>query len=136
MNLKKCSILVNYRNVGLHWGRVLIVLRMIFLVVSMSSYASHAGQVTQSDLNIVKVMAGYTGGEAYFFVNKDPLNPHQCSLTRGAYRILAVDPDRSNVDQVLSILLAAQISGKKVEIQVYNDGCFNGHAVSAKPTTP
>lgn len=100
----------------------------IFLL-ALISLPLAAGQVTQSNLNVTKVMAGYSNGEIYFFVNNPPLNPKGCTAPKGNYNILAVDPARSDINQVLSILLMAKATNAKVEVQIYDNDCFNNHAV-------
>lgn len=105
-------------------------LKIIFVVCGVFySVAAISGQVTQGDLQVTKVMTGYSSGEAFFFVNKEPANPSGCSNTASSSFILAVDPDKSDVEQVLSVLLTAFVSGRHFEVQVYDNTCFSGHAV-------
>ena len=102
---------------------------MLFLAFMVFSLAVNAGQVTQSDLKVSKIMAGYQGGEIYFFVDKDPVNPKGCGNPKSGYKILIVDPLKSDVSQILSVLLTAKASQSKIEIQVYDSYCLGDHAV-------
>ena len=90
---------------------------------------AHAGQVAQGDLKVTKIMTGYSGGEAFFLLEQEVLNPNDCSGTTPTNRVLAIDPTKSNVDQVISVLLTAFSLGKNVEVQIYDNSCFKGHAV-------
>jgi hypothetical protein len=103
----------------------------ISILISTLLFAApaSAGTVTQGNVNVVKVLAGYTSGEVYFYTDIAPVNPNNCSITNDNNKILAVDPSKSNVDQVLSILLMAKASNAKLEIQVYDDSCYGSYAV-------
>ncbi|WP_157771171.1 hypothetical protein [Shewanella algae] len=101
----------------------------VILFIVLFPFSLVAGQVTQSNLRVTKVMAGYSGGEIYFFVDKLPNNPRKCANPYSDYNILVVDPARSDISQVLSVLLTAKVSNSNIEIQVYDDYCFNEHAV-------
>ena len=103
--------------------------RLLLLFILFETPIAYAGQVTQGGLKVTKVMTGYSGEEAFFLVDEVPSNPNECVGTTSTYHVLAVDPSKSNVDQVVSILLTAFASGKNIEVQVYDDSCFNGHAV-------
>lgn len=104
-------------------------MKIIILLLALMSLPLAAGQVTQSNLKVTKVMAGYSNGEVYFFVNKSPLNPKGCDAPKVNYNILAIDPARSDINQALSILLMAKATNMNVEVQIYDDYCFNNHAV-------
>lgn len=105
--------------------------KLLLIAVTMLVFVSpaHAGQVTQGGLKVTKIMTGYSGGEAFLVIDKTPLNPNDCSATTSTSKTLAVDPSKSDVDQVISVLLTAFTSGKDVEVQIYDNSCFNGHAV-------
>lgn len=105
------------------------IARIFLLLMVLTSPFAVAGKVTQDDLKVTRVMTGYLSGEAFFLVDKPPANPNGCPGTTASYYVLAVDPSKSNVDQVVSVLLTAFVSGKNVEVQVYDDDCFSGHAV-------
>lgn len=106
-----------------------IKLKLFLISIVFFSFSAFAGQVTQGGLKVTKVMAGYDGGEVYFLVDRAPLNPKECASTTSSYYVLGVDPLKSNTDQVISVLLTALLTGKQVEIQVYDDDCLNQHAV-------
>ena len=101
---------------------------LLLLVVTFSSVAL-AGVAGQGGLKVSNVMAGYATGEIYFAVNNTPVNPANCSNTSENNMVLIVDPDKSDVSLVLSILLTANTTDKKIDIQVYDDVCKNGYAV-------
>lgn len=86
-----------------------------------------AGQVTQGDIKITKVMAGYQDGQVYFYIDKTPLNPQNCTQSNNG-KVLVVDPNRSDVSHVLSVLLTAKASNANVEVQIYDDYCYSGYA--------
>ena len=96
------------------------------LIMSSSVFA---GTVAQGGLKVTKVMAGYQTGELYFHVDKDPLNPMECSNTSNNDHIFVVDPNKSDVSHVLSVLLTAKTTGSEIELLIYNDACFRGYAV-------
>ena len=103
------------------------LLVLLFIVV-MSPLVS-AGHVTQSGLKITKVMAGYEGGEIYFFVDGIPKNPKGCASPNTGYNMLVVNPAKSDVPQVLSILLMAKAADSSIEVQIHDDQCFLNNAV-------
>jgi hypothetical protein len=74
-------------------------------------------------------MAGYQGGEIYFFVDNELVNPSGCESLKSGCKILIVYPSSSNVSQVLFVLLTAKASQSKIEIQVYDNYCLGYHAV-------
>ena len=86
-----------------------------------------AGQVTQGDLKITKAMAGYQEGQIYFYIDKTPQNPQNCTHTNSE-NVLVVDPNKSEVSHVLSMLLTAKASNANVEVQIYDDYCYGGYA--------
>ncbi len=98
----------------------------VALVITLPSYA---GQVTQGGLKVTKVLTGYSNGEAFFVLNNTPLNPNDCSATASSFKTSAIDLAKSDVSQVLSVLLTVFTSGKEVEVQIYDDRCFSSHAV-------
>ena len=93
------------------------------------SSSVYSDVVQQGNLQVVNVMAGYANGEIYFYVDQTAVNHSNCSNTTSNNKIFMVDPQKSDVNIVLSILLTANTTGKKVEVQVYDDGCNNGYAV-------
>ncbi|CCO50084.1 exported hypothetical protein [Vibrio nigripulchritudo SOn1] len=103
--------------------------KLFVLLSALFSFALSAGQVTQTGLKVTKVMAGYPNGEVYFYVDKLPKNPKNCANPRSNHNILVVDPKRSDVSQVLSVLLTSKASHSNIEIQVYDDYCLNDYAV-------
>lgn len=100
---------------------------IFFIVALVSVTPCMAGQVTQGDLKVTKVMAGYQEGQIYFYVDKTPQNPKNCSSTNDG-KVLVVDPNRSDVSHVLSVLLTAKASNSSVEVQIYDDYCYGGYA--------
>ena len=100
------------------------VLTTLMFVISTTCYG---GSVTQNGLRITKVLAGYDQGQIYFFLDNAPLNPQECIHSNSA-NVVVVDPDRSDVSQVLSILLLAKASDVPIDIQVYDDYCLGGYA--------
>ncbi len=79
------------------------------------------------DLKVVAVLAGYKEGNLFFEVDKKIENPNNCIA--GGGKIIGVDPERGNIDHVLSLLLYAHAAQKKIGIQVYNSSCFGNHMV-------
>lgn len=102
---------------------------LLLLAIMFISSVAYAGQVTQSGLKVSKVMTGYQGGQIYFLVDKKPVNPKGCRSPDEGYNALVVDPQKSDVSQVLSVLLTAKVSRSNIEIQVYDDYCFDDYAV-------
>jgi len=95
------------------------------LILSLLSVAVHAeSYTTTSDLKVTSVFAGYENNGAFFEVDGDAGSSASCS--NGA---IAVDPARSNVNHVLSVLLYANATGKSVDLQLYNASCLDGHKV-------
>ena len=81
-------------------------------------------------LIVEDVYAGYEGGIIFFGVDSNVTNPNNCPA--GAQRIIGIDPNRGSVDHVLSVLLYAHASGKKVDIQVYDESCVGNHIVARR----
>jgi len=77
-------------------------------------------------LEVTEVYAGYEEKNAFFSVAGDIANPATCGVTKS---VIAVDPVRSDVNQALSLLLYAHASGKRVDIQIYNESCFSSHRI-------
>ena len=100
------------------------VLTILMFLISTVCYG---GYVTQNGLRIAKVLAGYDQGQVYFFLDKPPLNPQECNNSNSA-NVVVVDPDKSDVSQILSILLLAKASDLPIDIQVYDDYCLGGYA--------
>ena len=101
----------------------------LLLLVATFSSAALSGVVSQGELKVSNVMAGYATGEIYFAVDNTPVNSANCSNTSENNMVLIVDPDKSDVSLVLSILLTANTIDKEIDIQVYDDACKNGYAV-------
>jgi len=80
-----------------------------------------------SGLNVTDVFVGYEEGNLFFTVNDSVDNPAECIAGGGS--TLSVDPDRSNANHVLSVLLYAHASNKKIDIQVYKSSCFSNHRI-------
>jgi len=104
-------------------NKLLIVFYIIFL-----SLPANAGTVTQSNLKVTKVMAGYVNNEVFFYIDKAPKNPKECSHSEVS-NILVVDPNKSDVSLVLSILLMAKATDSSIEVQIYDDTCSGNYAV-------
>ncbi len=102
---------------------------LVTLIILCVTSPALAGQVAQNDLFIEKILTGYMDGEAFFVIDKEPLNPNDCSGTTATNSTLAIDPAKSNVEQVLSVLLTALTTKKKIEVQIYDNTCYKGHAV-------
>ncbi|WP_054113242.1 hypothetical protein [Marinagarivorans algicola] len=101
---------------------------MILSVAVFFSSFCYSEQYTYiSDLKVVAVLAGYEEGNLFFEVDKKIENPNDCVAGRG--KTIGVDPDRGNIDHVLSLLLYAHAAQKTVGIQVYNSSCFSNHMV-------
>ena len=93
--------------------------------------ATNAGTLSFTDQTITKVYAGYSHKGAFFQVSTgDSRNPANC--TAGLNKIFTLDPIFSDVSHTLSILLFAQASGKHVEVEFYEDKCFESHRVARK----
>ena len=73
-------------------------------------------------------MAGYANDEVFFYIDKAPKNPNGCSHS-DVSNILVVDPNKSNVSLVLSILLMAKATDSSIEIQIYDNTCSGNYAV-------
>ncbi|WP_039983663.1 hypothetical protein [Vibrio sagamiensis] len=100
------------------------------IILLLTSFMSISGVVTQGSLKVKKILTGYPEGEIYFLVDRQPVNPNNCTLTApGHMMLLAVDPKRSDVSQVLSVLLTAKASSSNIEIQVYDDYCRGNYGV-------
>ncbi|WP_444896763.1 hypothetical protein ACJJI5_09595 [Microbulbifer sp. EKSA008] len=105
--------------------------RMLFLIVTLFSLSVSAEEYTYiGGLDVVHVNAGYSDRDAYFTVGESVSeNPAGCSNGVGNEAVFAVDADRSDVNQVISLLLFAYSTGKEVNIQVWNDSCSSGFRV-------
>ena len=102
---------------------------LLMLTTLGFSGLSHAGYVTQGSLKVQRVQVGYAGGVMYFSIDKAPKNPRSCKNTSSSNRLVAVDPSKSEVSQVLAVLLSAQATKSSVELQIFDDTCLNDFAV-------
>ncbi|WP_146171247.1 hypothetical protein [Saccharospirillum sp. MSK14-1] len=102
-----------------------ILFLITLLVVSHSAYAESYTEV--NNLKVKSVFAGYEEGWAFFELESTVVNPNGC--VSGQNKIMGIDPERSDVDQVLSVLLYAHSSGRTIGIQIYNESCVYDHPV-------
>lgn len=80
---------------------------------------------------VTKVYSGYSHKGIFFKVSTgDARNPSGCKA--GLNQTFAVDPEFSNVNHVLSVLLFAQAATKQVEVEFYSDKCYQNHRVIRK----
>lgn len=107
-------------------------MKLFTIFLSLFCFSTtNAGTLSFSDQTVTKVYAGYSHKGAFFQVSAgDSRNPANC--TSGLNQIFTVDPAFSDVSHTLSILLFAQASGKDVEVEFYDDKCFESHRVARK----
>ncbi len=102
----------------------------IIICLCMATNA-FAGLIEVTTPQVSRVFAGYEDNAA-FFRAKGTFDSTPANCTAGVLsdeRTFAVSPALSNVDHVLSILLAAQMAEKQLNIQYYDDRCYLGHLV-------
>jgi len=92
--------------------RMLVVLAAL-MFVSSSSYAGW-----EYGLTLKSVRALGVHGQAAFQTVEQIINPKPCAL----YEYYGVRPE-NNPEMALSVLLAAYIAGKKVDIYIEEDQC-------------
>ncbi|WHI50438.1 hypothetical protein P3339_18645 [Microbulbifer sp. MLAF003] len=68
-------------------------------------------------VKVVEIIAGYKDGFVLFRTSGDIVNPNDCQDT------YSLDPENSNVELALSLLLAAQRSDSEVEIGIDPSNC-------------
>lgn len=98
----------------------------MFLVL-FSLLASHAeaeAYTASYGLKVTAIYAGYSEKQAYFEVSGSIADPAECGG-----QPIKVDPARSDVGHVLSVLMYAQASEKTVDLHIYNESCEGGHRV-------
>lgn len=89
----------------------------VILMLALISRLASAGYVQSIDLNISEVLTGYSHKGVFVESSVDLPNPENCpEHSYGSPRLVAVIPDRNNVDHVLSIALAAKVSNSLVDI--------------------
>lgn len=93
----------------------------------LTALSSNAGLKTINVGSIEKVYAGYESGNVFFLVEDAGDNPTGCSATSESYPVLGFDATKSNTDHALSLLLAAQASGKQAEVRIRDDECVSNH---------
>lgn len=63
-------------------------------------------------------------------VSIDVPNPANCaSHISGSKRTVAAVPAHNNVDHVLSLALASKLANAPVDVQIYDDRCYEGWPV-------
>ena len=93
-------------------------LLLFSLLANATNYTSSNGH------NVESVYAGYSDKIAFFEISGSAPNPNDCAGVP-----IRVDPEKSDVNQVLAILLYAHAAGKEVDLQIYTDGCIDSHRV-------
>ncbi|WP_143247568.1 hypothetical protein [Agaribacterium haliotis] len=103
----------------------LVSTTLLCLSLSLLSKFSLAESYSHSyNLKVTSVYAGYIKKNAFFEVDSELSNNAGCTA-----KAIAVDPERSDVEQVLSVLLYAHATGKLVDLQIYNESCFDSHRI-------
>jgi len=97
---------------------------LISIIYFFSAYALAEPYTPSNGHKVTSVFAGYLDKEAFFEIDGAGINPAECTGTP-----IAIDPQKSDVSHVLSILLYAHASGKSVDLQIYNESCLGGHRV-------
>lgn len=84
------------------------------LFLSVPSFANDWSQATK----VAEINTGYTGGFILFRTEKAHHNPKNCDAA-----FYAVRQGDAEVDQILSVLLAAQKSGGSIQVGVNSSKC-------------
>ncbi|WP_196161756.1 hypothetical protein [Reinekea sp. G2M2-21] len=93
------------------------LLGILMVGISVSSFA--AEDVWTDKVKIVEIYTGYKEGHILFKTSGTHINPGSCS----GFDLYSVEPDNADVQSILSVLLAAKMSGTDVKVAVDGDRC-------------
>ncbi len=102
-----------------------VVILFLTFFVSFSYAADH---VNKDGVKVLEVMTGYAHQGLFFRISSEAPNPNSCPASSNDATILAVSPEVSNVNHVLSVLLAAHAMGATIDLQIYSSVCFQNWA--------
>lgn len=104
-------------------------MKYVFMVCLLL-LVSKAQAFSVSNMSVEKVFVGYGHGGIFFSVATEIQdNPKGCGVVGATF---SVDPSLSNVEHVLSVLLAAHLSDRSIDFEVYDTLCFQNHRVIRK----
>lgn len=98
-------------------------LSILLITLPMCSIAN---SVQSETMTIKEVMTGYSHKGIFINFNSPIPNPANCPSSQN---IVAVTTENSDVNQVLAVALSSHMSNSLVDIQVYNNTCFEGWPV-------
>jgi len=99
--------------------KILITMGLLLSPLSWANDWSEPSKVGQ-------INTGYVGGLILFQTEKPHHNPNNCDTA-----FYAVQESTAQVDQILSVLLAAQKSGGLIQVGVNSEACGHGGRISA-----
>ncbi len=105
--------------------------KFIYLLLLSTSIGVSAETITVSGTTVTKVFAGYSHKGIFFNISaSETSDPAECGA--GLPHTFFVDPDFSDVNHVLSVLLYAHASSKTVDVEFYDNQCTQNHRVIRK----
>ena len=102
-----------------------LILTLLMLVSISTAIAS------ELDAKVTAVMSGYSHGGIFFAIDKKVPNNGGCPKYGSSSKyVVGVDPNKSNVAHVLSVVLTAKTTGSIIDVRIYGSGaCFEGWPV-------
>ncbi|WP_018016416.1 hypothetical protein [Teredinibacter turnerae] len=92
------------------------------LLISFSSFSFSAADVWTDKVKIIEIYTGYKEGHILFKTSGAHINPGECS----GFDLYSVEPGNADVQAILSVLLAAKMSGTDVKVAVDGNRCGTG----------